>query len=42
MKLDLFTESAVLFELELAFTLCVHINLVPIGDIILVFTNRTD
>ena len=42
MKLDLLTELAILLEAKFSFTLCVHVNLVSLGNVILVFTHGTN
>ena len=33
---------AILLDLELSFAFCIHIDLVPVCDIVLIFTDRTD
>lgn len=40
--LNLPAELAVLFKLKFAFTFCVHVNFVPVGNVILVFTDGTN
>lgn len=42
MKLHLSAVFTELLYLKLSFALCVHINLIPFGNIVLVFTDRTD
>lgn len=42
MQLDFFAKFAVFRKLKLSFAFGVHVYLVPVGNIILVFTDRTD
>ena len=42
MGLGLPAMFAILLDLELSFAFCIHIDLVPVCDIVLIFTDRTD
>ena len=42
MRSVFFTAVAELVKLQLALALSIHINLVPFGDVVLGFTQRTD
>jgi hypothetical protein len=41
-KLDFLAEFTVLFKTKLAFTFCVHINLISICYVVLVFADGTN
>lgn len=42
MQLHFFAEFTILHECKLAFTFCIHVNLIPRGGVILVFTDGAD
>jgi len=42
MDLHFAAEFTKLLDLKLALAFCIHINFIPLGNIVLVFTNRTD
>lgn len=42
MKLNFLAESAVFVKAKFTLSFCIHINLIPIRDIVLVFTDGTD
>lgn len=42
MKLHFPAVFTVLFDLKLSFAFCIHVDLVPVCNVVLVFTNGTD
>jgi hypothetical protein len=41
-KLNLFAEPTVFIEAKFTFSFCIHVNFVPVRNVILIFTDGTD